>query len=390
MKETNIIFIHEGAVTQAVARMYSIEALQTVEYHVEIWSLRFLRTLWNFLPDEVSWDNYIKIDTFIDFKNRMKELNNTNTLILTSVADNYLNRKIYGFLHSKSFAYLFINPYGSMLESRKTNIWDRIRMAFSSNLFHKIPDEIKKVYHNNIYKLIHHINFEKHIVSCTYPRTVAINSNDYNTYLTLEKGQIREIKEKYILFIDIAYPIHPDFPYFGGQFGDKNQYLKVVNEFFDEIEKKYSVPVVIALHPKSVYTDNDFGERRTIKYKTCQLAKDAEMILTHGSASTALAVIYNKPTLFFYTQYMSDFTPKFVCKLIWGAKDLDKDAVIIDNIDVSSLEITPFAEDKREKCIYTYMTTREHEKTSNDEIIISLCKDFFDKKVKGLSTPFDI
>lgn len=33
---------------------------------------------------------------------------------------------------------------------------------------------------------------------------------------------------------------------------------------------------------------------------------------------------------------------------------------------------------------------KKNEKNTNDEIIISLCKDFFDKKDKGLSTSFDI
>lgn len=391
MNEKKIIFMQEGAVTQTIVRMYSIKALMRYGYNVEIWSLRFLRTLWNSYPDEIEWDNYVKIDSLTDFKEKLHCNDKHTALILTSIADYYKNRKIYSYLHSKKYPYIFLNPYGSILERSNKSLMERMQLAFSSNVFQKIIPEIQKLYYNKFYKPARHINFNQHIVSCMVPRTAAINSNDYETYLSLETEDVREINEKYILFIDIAFPIHPDIPYFYGvPIGEKQRYLTVMNYFFDILEKKYNMPIVVALHPKCTYTDLDYGGRRTIKYKTGQLIKDAEMVLTQGSTSTTLAVIYNKPTLFFYTQYMSDYVPKAVRKINWYAESLGKDFVKIDNIDISSLEITPFEENKREKCIYTYMTTKENEKTSNDEIVISLCKDFFDKKEKGLSTPFDV
>jgi len=390
MTTKRIIFIQEGSVTPTIIRMYSIKALMEYGFNVEIWSLRFFRTLWNSYPDEISWDNYVKIFTFEELKNMTDSIDTRNTIILTSVANNYKNREFYTFLHKRKLTYLFLNPYGSILERRDKSFMERIQLAFSSNIFRKIIPEIKKIYHKRLYEPIRHIKFDQHIVSCTLPRIFAINSNDYETYLSLEADKSRVISEKYILFIDIAFPIHPDIPsFYGVPMGEKQRYLKVMNDFFNNIEKEYKLPVVIALHPKCTYTDEDYGGRRTFKYKTGQLIRDSEMVLTQGSTSTTLAVIYNKPTLFFYTQYMLDYVPKAICKINWYAQSLGKEAIKIDNTDVPSLKISSFNEEKREECIYTYMTTREHEKKSNNAIIISLCEDVLEKIEKGIPTPYN-
>lgn len=389
-KEKKIIFIHEGSVTPTIIRMYSIKALMEYGYNVEIWSLRFLKALWNSFPDEIAWDNYLKINTYNDFKKRIECVDKRNTLLLLSVYYYYDTRKMFAFIHKERFTYLYVNTYGSIVETSGTTLKERIELAFSSNIFRKIGPELKKIYANKIYKFLHHIDFNKHFVSCNYPRTVAVNSNDYESYLAIEKEHSRVISEKFILFIDIFYPLHPDIPYaYRVPLGDKNRYLKVMNDFFEKVEAKYQLPVVVALHPKSVYTNDDYGGRRTIKYKTAQLIKDSEMVLSQGSTSTTLAVLYNKPTLFFYTQYMLDYTPKFICKLNWYAHSLAKETVKIDDIAVSSMEISSFPEDKRTECIYTYMTTKGHEKISNNEIITSLCEEIFEKLEKGIPTPFD-
>lgn len=390
LRGRKIIFVQEGSVTPTIVRLYSIQALMDYGYNVEIWSLRFLKELYNTFPDEIAWDNYEKISTFEDFVSKIESVDKRSTLILTSVAYNFLSRKIYSFIHTNKIVYLYLNTYVSIVETSGSTLKERIDLAFSSNIFRKIMPELQKIYVNKIYTPLHHVDLKKHIVSCNYPRVVAINSNDYESYLELEKEQERNSYEKFILFIDISYPIHPDIPYaYGVPLGDQTRYLPVMNRFFDKIEQKYNMPVVIALHPKSTYTDADFCGRRTIKYKTSQLIKDCEMVLTHCSTSTTLAVIYNKPTMFLYTQYMKEYTPKMICKLNWYAKSLGKEAIKIDDIDVQSLEISGYPENKRNECIYTYMTTKEHEKMSNAEILISLCDDIFEKLENGVQTPFD-
>ena len=390
MKGDKIIFIHEGAITNTIVRMYILDKYISYGYDVELWSLRFLRILWNSLPDEIDYDNYFKFESFTEFKKKIKEKDKRHTIIISSIADNFANRHINFLLHKEKFAFVFVYPYGDINFERGNKIKDRVRMAFSSNIFRKLLPEIKKIVYNRILKPIHCPDFDNHIIACQEPRVLAINSNDYEAYLALEMEQTREIQEKYILFIDISYPTHPEMPYFYGVWDlDAKPYLSVMNSFFELIEKKYQLPVVIALHPKSTYSSSDFGGRATYKYKTHKLIKDAEAILTHLSASTTLAVLYNKPTLFCYPQYMLDKTSKVVLKLIWFAESLGKQAVNIDEVREEAMEITPFPEEYREAFIYSTMTTKDHENLTNDRIIIPFIEEIFNKLEKGEDMPYN-
>ena len=386
-----VLFIHEGAITPTVKRLYLIDDLLSYGFAVELWSLRFLRTLWNDLPDEIDTDSYRKVASLADLKIMLAEYNVNETIILTSVADNFLNRHFYDFLHKNHFLYVFLNPYGNKMGKDELSIKDKLKLIFSSNVVKKIIPELKKVYHNKVFKPLHHIDFENHVLSSMKPRAEAINSNDYEAYLSLKQDSNRIIGDKYILFIDTYFPLHPDLPYFYNfniKDVDKNKYLTSMNHFFDWLEHRYQMPVVIGLHPKSNYTDADFGGRGTYKYKTHSLVKDADIVLTHGSASTSLTVVFNKPALFVYPQYMLELTPKFVQKLKWFAESLGKKAINVDDFDESSIEVSEYGEGYRDNYMYTFMTTKENEHKSNKEIISSLFNTLFLKLENGEETPF--
>lgn len=388
-KNRKVIFIHEGAITANVVRMYLIDEIIAHGFDVELWGLRFLRTLWNELPDEIDRATYRRIDYFDDLKGRLAEEDVNQTIILTSVANNFLSRHVYSFFHKNHFLYVFLNPYGNKMGKDKLSIKEKIKLIFSSNVMKKMIPELKKTYNNKVFNPLHHIDFERHVLASVEPREEAINSNDYEEYLSLKHDSTRLIMDKYILFIDTFFPLHPDLPYFYFiKNVDCKKYLVSMNHFFDVLESTYKMPVVIGLHPKSNYTSADFGGRETYKYKTHSLIKYADIVLTHGSASTSLSVVYNKPTLFVYPQYMMELTPKFVQKLNWFAESLGKKTINVDDFEVDSIDISIFDQKYRDNFIYTFMTTKENEHKSNEEIIGSLLNDLFLKLENGEDTPF--
>ncbi len=385
MKNQKLIFIHEGAITNTIVRMYILDKLISYGFDIELWSLRFLRVLWNELPGEIDYDNYYRLESFREFKEKIRDQDRFHTVVISSISDTFANRHVNFLLHKERYVFVYINPYNDVIVGKGYTMRERIQLAFSSNILRKLFPEIKKILHNRILKPLHHLNFDKHIIACREPRILAINSSEYEAYLALKSKPEKEFHEKYMLFIDIGYPTHPDMPYFYGiRDLDEKPYLYAMNKFFDLIEKKYKLPVVIALHPKSTYSSEDFGGRHTLRYKTHALIKDAEAILTHFSSSTTLAVLYNKPTLFFYPRYMMEKTSKAVTKLIWYAESFGKKAVIIDDVKEESIEITPFAEEYRRAYIYSIMTTKEHENLTNSEIMIPFIEDIFDKLEKGI------
>lgn len=127
-----------------------------------------------------------------------------------------------------------------------------------------------------------------------------IHNLKYDEYLrTKKKDSI--MAEKYILFMDAGLahlPSHQGKP----NAIDKDDYLQTMNTFFDRIEKKYSLPVVIAAHPKSGYMENDFNGRPIILYKTPELMKYAEFVLAHYSTSLIELVLQKKKVIFLYSE----------------------------------------------------------------------------------------
>ena len=85
------------------------------------------------------------------------------------------------------------------------------------------------------------------------------------------------------------------------------KYFKEMNNFFSDLEKKFQLEVIIAMHP-NCYIKNylkNFDFRKCIKSRTARLVKDSAFVISHAS-STAInfAIIYNKPLIFVTTNEM--------------------------------------------------------------------------------------
>lgn len=132
-------------------------------------------------------------------------------------------------------------------------------------------------------------------------RYFPINYIDYDRFVRFN-SQAKEEK-KQIVFLDISLATHPDLHFHGIKFNevDGEQYRSDLNSFFAFLEKKYSLPVVIAAHPKSNYSAEYFNNRAVIKNDVLNLVASAKLVIGHHSTSTCYAVAYNKPVIFFYS-----------------------------------------------------------------------------------------
>lgn len=124
-------------------------------------------------------------------------------------------------------------------------------------------------------------------------KIIGVNSDDYDKCLQLKKYE-RLIESDYILFLDQYLPLHPDLKLLNLKSVDATRYYTQLNAFFDRVEKQYSLPVVIASHPKSVeyYKKDFFQGRRLFKGKSMELSRDASFVLAHNSTSVNLPVSF--------------------------------------------------------------------------------------------------
>ena len=151
---------------------------------------------------------------------------------------------------------------------------------------------------------------------------------DYDIYLKEKKESV--MNEPIAVFLDQYLPYHPDHAYSKHAIKiDPDYYYAKLNEFFEKIERKLKVHVVIAAHPRSDYENKKvFAGREVIYGKTSQLIKKCKLVITHNSTALNFAVLYLKPIVFINFERLSNtrfsvFTEAF-------AKLLGEKAICID------------------------------------------------------------
>jgi hypothetical protein len=136
-----------------------------------------------------------------------------------------------------------------------------------------------------------------------------IGSQDYYSYkrevdLKQEKSNLKE--ERYILFIDENIPSASDWLILRiNPPVNEDSYYSSLTSFFDSIEGKMNLPVIIAGHPNSS-NNPDFvrrmGGRTVVFSQTARLALESELVLVHTSTATSFAVLAKKPILVMTTR----------------------------------------------------------------------------------------
>ncbi|HEY8896735.1 MAG TPA: hypothetical protein VIM79_18050 [Niastella sp.] len=197
-------------------------------------------------------------------------------------------------------------------------------------------------------------------------KIIDINYFDYDKYLDLETMHAPLVAEPYCVFIDQYLPYHPDIKLFGLKNINPQKYFDSLNNYFDEIEKRFRLKVVIAAHPKADYSNNPYKGRQILTYQTAELVKFSEFALTHNSTSVSFCILYNKPIVILYNEEVGElFNRKqmqFLSNFIGGSfadTDLPAAAQQLNELQIDR--------EKYEHYKYNFLTSgnSEREKTVN-------------------------
>lgn len=137
-------------------------------------------------------------------------------------------------------------------------------------------------------------------------KIVVVNSADYDLFTEAERLSDPDLAQGYGVFLDNFMPYQSDLTFAGKRKVEPNQYFRVMNRFFDIVENKFGVPIVIACHPKASYKPAQFAGRKLFYGKTASLVKYCELVISHHSSSVGYAVLARRPVIFTYTQEMMD------------------------------------------------------------------------------------
>lgn len=155
-------------------------------------------------------------------------------------------------------------------------------------------------------------------------KKIWIHILDYDIYLEDKEEKNGEKREENIaVFLDEDYFFHSDYTSLGLPAPTSaEEYFPFLCNFFDYIETKLDLEVVIASHPRSHYEERPdyFHGRKVMRGATMELVKKAKLVILHSSTSINFPVLYKKPMVFvttdrieksIYGGYISKFSSYF-------------------------------------------------------------------------------
>jgi hypothetical protein len=379
MKKT--IIIHVTPLLQRLKDGFLIETYIESGFEVEYWDLHSILDNFASYPDELTDSYVIKFNSFSEVENRLVNVDKKNTIFILAFDFIWRYRQLFRLLvhHNCYLVRIDIYPNPFSFNQISFNKYT-LQYIFS---FHTLK-MFTKYFKTTMYQLLKsktQNKIFKNYFACISSdfRTNKINSPDYEIFKSIKDDSSRIIEDKYIVFLDIFFSSHPETIYLSkNSLTIAKDYQMSMCVFLDWIEQKFQLPVVIAAHPSSSYENQEFGNRKIIKNKTARLVKDADYVITHLSTTTVLAILFDKPLLFIKTNKMN-LHAGFSLKISLLANYVGKYAYNIDKINYDDIEFTKLDRSIREKYIYSYITSKETENKSNEEIILSEFNNIFHK-----------
>lgn len=323
-------------------------------------------------------DEACAVDTIEEFEKRLSEcVKEQKTVIITNMVERPW----------KKIANI-AKKYGvPVICTQKNSFYDMLESMASCDLSIKMPlrhriggiirgNRITRTLYNKVKKA--DVKYDYLVGSYnTKPETtkkfVKSHNVKYDEYLS-NKDSTNIIGEKYILFIDCALCYHPiDFDKSDPNF-NVDHYIRQLNHYFDLVEQKYGMPVVISLHPVSyeILTSKKLGGRKVSYGKTAQLIHHAEFIISHFSTSLINVILEKKPSVIISSNEINNSDRRYT--LAVANVFAKKCGFSKDSLDSPALPKAKVNEGKYDSFTEKYLINFNKKNISNGEILLNLLR----------------
>ena len=343
-------------------------------YDIELWSiLKLYRDIYEKyknvdFPDRLK--EAINIDDFQELENRISGMG-PNPIIITSYFYPNENPRVFEIIKKYNGIIIDIDKDGLATHIRKKGqisskdgvVVARIKSFLSTNRL------LRKIYYRFHYKglLNDYCLTPAKLTYSPAKKYIPMHHIKYDEHLSVQYEK-RLIKSKYAVFLDSKIPYLSDILILRGEESvEPKKYFSLLNKLFDYVENEFNVEVIIASHPKIDYNEELFNGRKIIKYKTANLIKFSEFVMTHDSTSTMNAVLAYKPLIFlYYNEMLEKGTRDWALATIEYSKLLGSTLV---NIEEQSIFNVVLDRKRYQKFIYNYLVNKMKKDKSNIEII---------------------
>lgn len=356
-----IIFFVLKPFNQRDYSRFGIETLKKYGFEVEVWDFTSVinpKIDVKTPPDQIK-DKYFRFNNKKDIAGAMQALKNVFVVNLCHFDRSTLF--LYKILSKNNISYCMFEANAIPSATRKkvfNGIFNKLRKITFSQLVNKLILFIPIIFNFNPASFVM-AGGEKSL-TYTFPITdktqaLWIHALDYDLYL--KRGKDLKKESKNALFLDQFYPLHPDLLILGIKpLCTTERYYPALCRFFDIIEKRYGLEIIIAAHPTSNYEKmpDYFGGRKTIRDDTIELVADADFVIMHNSTAINFPILFRKPIIFLTTNeldktYAGDSIRAFSNMLNKAPLNLD----IMEEIDLQrELEID---EEVYQKYIHSFI-----------------------------------
>ena len=317
LKKPNIVILLNSPLTENVCSRIGIEELKFFFDITLVDCLKYLNPEFNnnsiyefYKPNNI---DVIAIESLKELKNILQ--NKQPLFLLDCIGRSIYTTMLQSACNRHKITYVYDGLSNTLSENKKINILLQILL--------KLPDFVSKTISLLICKIRYYkddfirpdIVITSSKIGTLWERSakkrIFTSSKSYFEYLDYKKrAQTTKelVKNKYILFLDDC--LIDSFDYQLGHtklVTTKENYFNSLKFFFDEIEKKFNMPVVIAAHPNGLYFKNyheQFGRRKVFFNETCLLSRDCEFTLTHHSRSCHYSILFKKTVVFLDLDFM--------------------------------------------------------------------------------------
>ncbi len=372
--KAKLIIVSQAPLTPQIRRNTYVEEYIRMGYDTQFWDLSQIIHPGIKICDE-EYNNFLSyIHDLSELEDMIVQSNYTNSIFIFDFDPAWKTHNIFKLFYKYNCYCIRIDMYAntSLKRHKNTSIALKIRKVFSSTGLNVLKWKFKTLSYKLYSSYFCPFHFKKILSSSRFSvRTDYINHPDYDLYKRNEEKT--DIKTPYILFVDTYFGCHPYLKYYHNIKSKINvdAYYKSLNSYFDFIEDKYSMPVIIAAHPKAQYDINVFGNRQIIKYQTMPLIKQAEYVVAQVCNTFSWIVLADKPVALIATdEYMKLYNLKRGIQLLSETLNIK-----IHNIDKCRYDDVCFEKinnKDRLSYIYGYLTCKETENKFNRDILNEL------------------
>lgn len=246
----------------------------------------------NYILLEENTINKDSIKKFADFLIIPRNIEDLNLLIRKEKKVNYiffcdlsifLVKKIHFFFREVNYSIYFFNNYPDIRNFSKKII---------SHIFHQLYYSFLKINPpKKVYICGNHFPFNR-----LYPRShsTEIQYVDSIDYLNFEDNLRQHTSlEKYFVFLDDMYPIHPDLN--GKNIIDPVYYYSKINNLLKSIKKQFKIDCIVSAHPRASKGYEDNYNFKVYFNSTSSLIKNCEFVVGHSTTSYSYALFNFKP-----------------------------------------------------------------------------------------------